>query len=114
MHRNAKLGLGTAHKLAFQYARENNYSVLVTLDADHSHNPSDIPRLIEKLDNFDFAIGSRYVSGGSCSYRGYRNFISRLANFVARMLLGILLENVQLLLGHLIEPPSMKCVNDVS
>ena len=70
VHRYEKLGLGSAHKLAFQFAEENNYSVLVTLDADHSHDPNDIPRLIGNLDDFDFVIGSRYVSGGACSYRG--------------------------------------------
>ena len=70
--------------MAFQFAEENNYSVLVTLDADHSHDPNDMPRLIGNLDDFDFVIGSRYVSGGACSCR-YRNYqpISKLRPDVA-------------------------------
>lgn len=87
--RDEKLGLGSAHKLAFKYAKKHNYDVLITLDADHSHNPMDIPRLMEQLQNYDFVIGSRYVKGGSCNYSGYRKFISLAANFSSKILLNM-------------------------
>lgn len=87
--RHSKLGLGTAHQLAMLYALENGYDQLVTMDADLSHAPADIGRLLDGLQNADFVIGSRYMSGGQCDYTGYRKHISRLANIAARLLLGI-------------------------
>jgi dolichol-phosphate mannosyltransferase len=92
--RHNKLGLGTAHQLAMQYALHNNYDRLVTMDADLSHMPSDIGRLINELDNADFVIGSRYMPGGSCDYSGYRKIVSIFANISARLLLGIPLHEV--------------------
>ena len=49
--REKKLGLNTAHKFAFNYAKENNYEKLITMDADLSHDPKDIPNLLHKLIN---------------------------------------------------------------
>lgn len=89
VHRPAKLGLGTAHHLGMLYAIRQDYNTLVTMDADLSHNPEDIPRLLEKLAFADFVIGSRYMSGGTCDYGGYRRFVSIAANTAARLLLGI-------------------------
>jgi dolichol-phosphate mannosyltransferase len=92
IHRPRKLGLGTAHKLAILYAIKNGYKTLVTMDADLSHNPDDIPRLLEELENNDFVTGSRYMPGGSCEYVGSRKIISKIANFLVRFLLGIKLH----------------------
>ena len=90
MHRPGKLGLGSAHKLAIQYARDEQYDVLVTMDADYSHDPQDIPRLIAALgQDTDFVIGSRYAAGGKCDYRGYRRFVSVSANLASRLLLSV-------------------------
>ena len=89
IHRTHKLGIGSAHQIAMFYALKQKYKYLITLDADHSHNPADIPKLIIELNDADFVIGSRYVEGGSCNYKGYRNYVSRLANFFAKKLLGI-------------------------
>ena len=89
IHRPGKLGLGTAHHLGMLFAMRNGYSSLITMDADLSHDPSDIPGLLKKLTVFDFVIGSRYMRGGSCDYKGYRRNISLSANFAARKLLGI-------------------------
>lgn len=89
VHRPGKLGLGSAHHLAMIYAIKHGYDTLVTMDADHSHDPADIPRLLEKLSKADFVIGSRYMSGGSCDYVGYRRFVSVTATIAARLLLGI-------------------------
>lgn len=92
LHRPKKLGLGSAHYLAMIFAVKHGYDVLVTMDADHSHDPADIPRLIGKLDEADFVIGARYVPGGGCDYGGYRKFLSISANAAARLLLGVRLH----------------------
>jgi glycosyltransferase involved in cell wall biosynthesis/SAM-dependent methyltransferase len=86
--RPRKLGLGTAHQLAMAYAVREGYTRLVTMDADFSHQPQDIPRLLAALEDSDFVIGSRYAPGGQCSYTGYRRFISLAGNAAARALLG--------------------------
>ena len=91
--RPGKLGLGTAHLLAWKYAIHHDYDVLVTMDGDHSHDPADIPRLIEGLgESTDLVIGSRYAEGGKCDYTGYRLRVSQAANKAARLLLGIKLS----------------------
>jgi GT2 family glycosyltransferase/predicted TPR repeat methyltransferase len=89
IHRPYKLGLGSAHKLAMHYATTAGYDVLVTMDADFSHNPIDIPRLVAVLDGADFVVGSRFMEGGTCDYQGYRKFVSVAANTSARLLLGV-------------------------
>lgn len=92
LHRPQKLGLGTAHHLAMIFAIKHGYDILITMDADHSHDPADMVKLIGKLTEADFVVGSRYMSGGSCDYGGYRKFLSVSANNAARMLLGIRLH----------------------
>lgn len=89
VRRPDKLGLGSAHKLAMLHAIRRDYDLLITMDADFSHDPRDIPRLTEQLENADFVIGSRYVEGSQCDYIGYRRFISVTANGLARRLLGL-------------------------
>jgi dolichol-phosphate mannosyltransferase len=94
VHRPGKQGLGSAHEWAMEYAGKMHYEYLVTMDADFSHNPDDIPRLLEALEGHDFVTGSRYMKGGSCNYSGYRRIISILANGSARRLLGISLHEI--------------------
>lgn len=94
IHRPGKLGLGSAHEEAMEYAKNLHYESLVTMDADFSHDPNDIPRLLKALDGHDFVTGSRYMKGGSCNYSGYRRYISILANWGARRLLGIKLHEM--------------------
>lgn len=89
IHRPRKLGLGTAHHLAMIFAITHQYDALITMDADHSHSPADIPRLLASLSSADFVIGSRYMKDGGCDYSGHRKFLSVSANKVARLLLGI-------------------------
>ena len=84
--RVGKLGLSSAHLYALQYAYENDYDVLVTMDADGSHQPSQIARLIEASDSADFVIGTRY-RGGSHQAARFRRFLSLGANKAARRLL---------------------------
>jgi dolichol-phosphate mannosyltransferase len=88
--RPGKLGVGSAHKLAWRHARKLGYSRIVTLDADLSHDPCDIPRLLAALDKgADVAIGSRFARGGSLDYSGWRLLQSRAANQLARLILWL-------------------------
>lgn len=88
--RQGKLGIGSAHKLAWLYARKHGYARLVSLDADLSHDPADIPRLLAALDaGADVSIGSRYAPGGRTDYRGWRLLLSWTANKLARLLLRL-------------------------
>ena len=90
--REKKLGLHTAHQKAFNYAQENNYDYLITMDID-SHEPKSIPEIIRHLDlHYDFVIGSRYMEGGICDYTGYRNFVSRYGNKLIKHILNIKLN----------------------
>jgi dolichol-phosphate mannosyltransferase len=89
VHRPGKNGLGTAHKLAVKYALEHGYQILVTMDADFSHDPNYLPEMMGRLAQAEFVIGSRYAPGGSCEYPPSRVLVSRIANFLTRALLGI-------------------------
>jgi dolichol-phosphate mannosyltransferase len=88
VHRPYKLGLGSAHMLAMAWAVRRGYDALVTMDADFSHDPAAIPQLLQALGQADFAIGSRYMKGGSCDYVGRRRAMSLWANRLAWLLLG--------------------------
>jgi dolichol-phosphate mannosyltransferase len=92
IHRTRKLGLGSAHKLAMKFALEKEYHNLITMDADFSHDPIYLPKIVEQLRSNDFVIGSRYVKGGRCDYGFLRQLLSRTANLLARILLGIQLH----------------------
>ncbi|HTV84720.1 MAG TPA: polyprenol monophosphomannose synthase [Dyella sp.] len=93
INRKGKLGLGTAHLLALAYARHHGYDIVVTMDGDLSHDPADLPALTcEVAKGSDIGIGSRYMSGGTCDYSGYRLYVSKLGNIVARCLLGLKLH----------------------
>ena len=90
MVRPGKLGIGSAHILGWMQARRLGYRRIVTLDADFSHDPADIPRLLAALDQgADVAIGSRFAAGGRLDYVGWRRFVSRSANYLARNALGL-------------------------
>ena len=89
IEREKKLGLDTAHKTAFSYAIKNNYDYLITMDADLSHDPRELPEFIKNLKNFSFVIGSRYISGGKCLMRGFRLILSKFGNQLIRVVSGI-------------------------
>jgi dolichol-phosphate mannosyltransferase len=90
MHRPKKMGMGNAYNQGFRYAIEHGYDVVFEMDADFSHKPSDLPRLLEKLNNNGLVIGSRYVEGGGTVNWGVsRKFISRFGNLYARLILGM-------------------------
>ena len=71
LHREAKLGLGTAYTAGFMRALEQGYDLIMTMDADFSHNPRYIPALLRLAEKHDLAIGSRYVPGGGVRLWGW-------------------------------------------
>lgn len=90
LHREGKLGLGTAIVAGFRYAIEHGYDFLINLDADFSHHPRYIPALRECMNRVDVAIGSRYVKGGGMLNWGlHRHIMSRSINLYARCLLWL-------------------------
>ncbi|HEX2240261.1 MAG TPA: polyprenol monophosphomannose synthase [Actinomycetota bacterium] len=89
LERPGKQGLGTAYVLGFNWALERGYSAVVEMDADLSHDPADVPRLLDALADADLVIGSRYVSGGGVrNWSKFREALSRGGNFYARAWLG--------------------------
>lgn len=87
--RSGKLGLGTAYVTGFRWAIERGYDAVVEMDADLSHDPRDVPRLLEGLESADLVIGSRYVPGGGVSNWGRaRRLLSAGGNLYARLWLG--------------------------
>ena len=90
VHREKKLGLGTAHIAGFKYSMEKNADLILTMDADFSHDPSYIPAIIEQSKNFDIIIGSRYVDGGKALNSPLsRKLLSRCANLFAKTMIGL-------------------------
>ena len=87
--RNGKSGLDTAHKLAYQYAKDKGYQNFITMDADLSHDPDEIPIFLNKLKNNSFVIGSRYIKGGKCEMSGFRLILSVLGNKLIKNVLGL-------------------------
>jgi dolichol-phosphate mannosyltransferase len=89
LERSGKLGLGTAYVAGFKWAMERGYRAVVEMDADLSHDPADVPRLLAALEGADLAIGSRYVEGGSVGNWGaLRRALSGAGNLYARAWLG--------------------------
>lgn len=90
LHRPTKSGVSTAHVLGFRYALERGYEFVVEVDADFSHRPEDVPRLIAACQRADLAIGSRNVRGGQVVGRSrFRNVLTWLGSTYARMVLGL-------------------------
>tara|TARA_B100000900_G_scaffold411007_1_gene429884 strand:- start:13729 stop:14427 length:699 start_codon:yes stop_codon:yes gene_type:complete len=87
--RDSKSGLDTAHKLAYEYAKNNNYTNFISMDADLSHDPSEIPNIMSHLNEFPFVIGSRYSLGGKCEMNGFRLILSVVGNKIFKYFLKI-------------------------
>ncbi len=87
--REKKLGLDTAHKMAYAYAINNNYDYLITMDADLSHDPKELPNFVKNLNEYPFVIGSRYISGGKCLMKGSRLVMSKIGNLFIKFISGI-------------------------
>ncbi|MEO0246680.1 MAG: polyprenol monophosphomannose synthase [candidate division WOR-3 bacterium] len=90
IERPSKLGLGTAYVEGFKFALKNNYDLIIEMDADFSHNPDDLPRLIAESENADLVIGSRYTNGISVvNWPLQRLLLSYFANLYARIVTGV-------------------------
>ena len=92
IEREGKLGLGTAYVVGFKYALEKGYEFVCEMDADFSHPPEDVPRLIKevRVGNADLAIGSRYANGISIvNWPLSRLILSYGANIYARTITGL-------------------------
>ena len=90
LHRAAKGGLGAAYVHGFAWALEQGYDVIGEMDADGSHQPEQLHRLLDALGGADLVIGSRWVPGGSVvNWPRRRELLSRGGNLYVRLLLGI-------------------------
>lgn len=90
VHRPAKQGIGPAYVAGFRAALATNAELIAEMDADHSHDPADLPRLVAAAADHDLVLGSRYVAGGgSRGWPLHRRLISRLGGIYARLLLGV-------------------------
>lgn len=90
LHRAAKEGLGPAYVAGFRRALDGGAGLVLTMDADFSHDPAYLPRLLEAAERADLAIGSRYVAGGAVREWGAaRRAISRGGSAYARLVLGL-------------------------
>ncbi len=89
--RSGKLGLGTAYITGFKWALENNYDFIIEMDADFSHKPADLPRLLENcINGADVTIGSRYVRHGKVEdWPIGRILLSKGASLYVRLITGI-------------------------
>ena len=90
VHRSVKEGLGAAYLHGFRVALERGYDVIGEMDADGSHQPEQLPRLLAALEDADLVLGSRWVPGGSVvNWPWARQALSRGGNLYTRLLLGI-------------------------
>ena len=95
LHRQAKAGLGAAYIAGFEWALAGGYDAVVEMDADGSHQPEELPRLLSALTGVDLVLGSRWVPGGrTLNWPRSRQILSRAGNAYARVLLGITLRDV--------------------
>ncbi|MCD0481151.1 polyprenol monophosphomannose synthase [Streptacidiphilus sp. ASG 303] len=95
MHRKGKEGLGAAYLAGFRWGLDNGYDVLVEMDADGSHQPEQLPRLLTALRGADLVLGSRWVPGGSVvNWPKHREFLSRGGSLYSRLMLGAQLRDI--------------------
>ena len=90
LHRAGKEGLGKAYLAGFAWGLERGYDVLVEMDADGSHRPEELPRLLAQISHADVVLGSRWVPGGSVvNWPASRRVLSQGGSLYTRMALGI-------------------------
>lgn len=95
LHRTAKEGLGAAYIAGFEWALKRDYDVLIEMDADGSHQPEQLGRLLAGIGDADAVIGSRWVPGGSIqNWPRRRQLLSRGGNAYIRVALGLGLRDV--------------------
>ncbi len=90
IERPGKMGLGSAYVTGFKYALAHDYELIMEMDADFSHNPDDLPRLISAAQNKDLVIGSRYCNGVNIiNWPFKRLLISYFASKYVRVITGM-------------------------
>ncbi|MFF1837491.1 polyprenol monophosphomannose synthase [Streptomyces sp. NPDC058231] len=95
LHRKGKEGLGAAYLAGFRWGIDHGYGVLVEMDADGSHQPEELPRLLTALKGADLVLGSRWVPGGRVvNWPKSREMISRGGSTYSRLLLGVRTRDV--------------------
>ncbi|MFQ6092294.1 MAG: polyprenol monophosphomannose synthase [bacterium] len=89
-HRPGKLGLGSAYIAGFKYALERDYDHIFEMDADFSHDPKYLPQFLEKVQEYDLVLGSRYIKGVNVvNWPMSRLLLSYYANVYARLVTGL-------------------------
>jgi dolichol-phosphate mannosyltransferase len=96
LHRPRKEGLGPAYVAGFRHALAAGAEYVLEMDCDFSHDPADVPRLIDAcVQGADLALGSRYVAGGGTDNWGFvRRFVSVAGSWYARVLLGVAIRDL--------------------
>ncbi|MEZ0090091.1 polyprenol monophosphomannose synthase [Streptacidiphilus sp. EB129] len=95
LHRKGKEGLGAAYLAGFRWGIDRGYDVLCEMDADGSHQPEQLPRLLTALRDADLALGSRWVPGGKVvNWPKTREFISRGGSLYSRVMLRMPLRDI--------------------
>ncbi len=90
LHRERKEGIGPAYVAGFRHLLASDTELVLEMDCDFSHDPGDVPRLIEAAADADLVLGSRYVSGGGTENWSFvRRFVSRGGCIYAQVLLGV-------------------------
>ena len=91
VHRKTKLGLGSAYKEGFRFSLDKfDPDYIVQMDADHSHDPKEIPQMIQKIQDYDFVVASRHVLGSSVvGWSTYRKILHSTAGTLAAICGGI-------------------------
>lgn len=92
MRRSAKSGLGSAYRAGFAWGMEHGWDVMIEMDADLSHDPAQLPRLVAPIEvgRAELVIGSRYVPGGSIpDWSWHRRLLSQGGNIYASAMLGL-------------------------
>lgn len=95
LHRTEKAGLGAAYIAGFRWGLARQYATLVEMDADGSHAPEDLPRILDALRGKDLVIGSRYVPGGKVvNWPKRREILSRGGNLYSKLALGVKVNDI--------------------
>jgi len=90
INRGSKLGIGSAHIEALNFAKSRNYEVLLTMDADGAHDPKFIPDFLREIESFEVVVGSRYLEPDSLQeWKSFRKFLTRTVHLITRVFLGL-------------------------
>lgn len=94
IHREGKLGIGSAHKVGIRWAFENGFKTLITMDADFTHPPENIPALVSAAEQSDIVVASRYLKKNSLEgWNPIRKLLTWFAHFLTTNLLGLVYDS---------------------